>query len=234
MLNNNINKFYTDAEKLLIAVDCIIFGFEEQRLKLLLFKRKVEPFKGEWSLIGSFVKPDENVDHAAKRVLEESTGLKNIYLDELAVYGNVDRDIGARVISVAHYALIRINEQQKKVIENYEAEWFNIEDIPPLILDHSKMVTRALARLRRKTKTQPLGFELLPEQFTIPQLKALYDGIFQKDLDKRNFRKKVLAMKILEKLDVKDKSNSKKGAFLYQFNKEKYEQLSAKGFNFDL
>ena len=234
MLNNNINKFYTDAEKLLIAVDCIIFGFEEQRLKLLLFKRKVEPFKGEWSLIGSFVKPDENVDHAAKRVLEESTGLKNIYLDELAVYGNVDRDIGARVISVAHYALIRINEQQKKVIENYEAEWFNIEDIPPLILDHSKMVTRALARLRRKTKTQPLGFELLPEQFTIPQLKALYDGIFQKDLDKRNFRKKVLAMKILEKLDVKDKSNSKKGAFLYQFNKEKYEQLSAKGFNFEM
>ena len=234
MSENQTNEFYTGVEKLLVAVDCIIFGFEKQHLKLLLFKRKVEPFQGEWSLIGSFVKPDENVDAAAARVLEECTGLKDIYLDELAVYGDLNRDIGGRVISIAHYALIRINEQEKNISEKYEAKWFDIEDVPSLMLDHSIMVERALGRLRRKTKTQPIGFQLLPEQFTIPQLKSLYDGIFQKNLDKRNFRKKALAMGILEKLDKKDKSTSKKGAFLYRFNKKKYEKLAAKGFNFDL
>ena len=234
MVNNDINNYYTGVAKILVAVDCIIFGFEEQRLKLLLFKRKVKPSQGEWSLIGSFVKPDENVDHAAARVLEEYTGLTNIYLDELAVYGNTDRDTGGRVISVAHYALIRINEQDKKVIKDYEAKWFDIDDVPSLILDHNEMVSRALNRLRAKTKTKPIGFSLLPKQFTIPQLKALYDGIFQKDLDKRNFRKKVLAMGIVEKLDIKDKTTSKKGAYLYRFNQKEYERLLKKGFNFDL
>lgn len=234
MLKKDVANFYKDIERLLIAVDCIIFGFEKQRLKILLFKRKVKPFEEKWSLIGTFVKPNENVDHAAKRVLEESTGLKNIYLDELAVYGNVDRNINIRVISVAHYALIRINEHEKKVIEDYEVKWFDIDDIPSLILDHGKMVADALAKLKLKTKNKPIGFELLPKQFTIPQLKALYDGILQKDLDKRNFRKKVLAMGILEKLDIKDKSTSKKGAFLYRFNQKEYEKLKEKGFNFDL
>lgn len=231
MSNNN---YYTGVEKILVAVDCIIFGFEEQRLKLLLFKRKVEPFQGEWSLIGSFVKPNEHVDYAAARVLEEYTGLTNIYLDELAVYGNTDRDTGGRVISVAHYALIRINEQEKKVIEDYEAKWFDIDEIPSLILDHNTMIDRALNRLKQKTKTQPIGFSLLPEQFTIPQLKALYEGILQKDLDKRNFRKKVLAMGVLEKLEIKDKKSSKKGAFLYRFNENEYERLLEEGFNFQL
>lgn len=226
--------FYTTAQRLLVAVDCIIFGFEADRLKLLLFKRKIEPFKNEWSLIGSFVKDAENVDAAAKRVLEESTGLKDVFLKELGCYGTQNRDPGARVISIAHYALIRIQEQEKKLTDTHQAHWFDVDNIPSLILDHNEMVVDALKKLRHTASYQPIGFELLPEQFTIPQLKKLYDGIFQQELDKRNFRKKILSMKILEKLDKKDKSTSKKGAFLYRFNKTKYAQLVVEGFNFVL
>ena len=233
-MESHINSFYQNADKFLVAVDCIIFGFEKQRLKLLLFKRSIEPFKNEWSLIGSFVKDKEAVSAAAKRVLVESTGLQNIYMDELGCYGNINRDSGARVISIAHYALIRIQEQEKQLIEKFHANWFDVDEIPPLILDHNEMVTDALEKLRIKVKHEPLVFELLSKEFTIPQLKSLYDGIYQKELDKRNFRKKVLSMGILKKLEEKDKSTSKKGAYLYRIDSEKYEALLKKGFRFEL
>lgn len=226
--------FYKNAEKLLVAVDCIIFGFDNQQLKLLLFKRKIEPFKEEWSLIGSFIKSNESVPEAANRVLLESTGLRNVFLEELACYSDADRDSGARVISIAHYALIRLEESQEQLTETYQAHWIDVESIPNLILDHNTMVLDALDKLRKKARYQPIGFELLPEKFTIPQLKVFYDAIYQKKLDRRNFRKRILSMNILEKLDEKDKSSSKKGAFLYRFDKKKYEVLTAKGFNFEL
>lgn len=226
--------FYSEAEKLLVAVDCIIFGFDEGKLKLLLFKRKVEPFPNEWSLIGSFVKPSESVRAAAGRVLEESTGLSNVYLEELGSYGEINRDPGARVISIAHTALIRISEHQHQLNDLFQAKWFGVEAIPELILDHNDMVQHALSTLRRRARYQPLGFELLPEKFTLPQLKTFYDAIYQKDLDRRNFRKRILSMNILKKLEEKDKSSSRKGAFLYQFDQAKYEELSARGINFEL
>ncbi len=228
------NNFYNNANKHLVAVDCIIFGFEDEQLKLLLFKRKIEPFKNEWSLIGSFIKASESIDTAANRVLKMSTGLTGVFMELAGNYGDINRDSGDRVISLAHYALLRINEQEKCLTETHQAQWFNIDSIPNLILDHNQMVNDALKKLRRKVRFQPLGFELLPKKFTIPQLKKLYDAIYQKDLDRRNFRKRILSMNILKKLDEKDKSTSKKGAYLYEFDKAKYEALTAENFNFVL
>lgn len=230
--HNNI--FYQEADRLLLAVDCIIFGFDKNVLKLLLFKRKVEPFKDEWSLIGRFVREQENVGEAAERVLEECTGLKDLFLEQLHCYGNAGRDPGGRVVAIAYYALIRLDEQKEQSVEDYHAHWFDVTDVPNLILDHNDMIMAAFEKLKQKAKVQPIGFELLPEKFTIPNLQALYEAIYQITMDGRNFRKKILSMGILEKLEEKDKSSSKKGAYLYKFNQEKYESLLARGFGFDI
>jgi len=226
--------FYQSATPILVAVDCIIFGFDNEALKLLLFKRKVEPFKEEWSLIGSFVEPDEGVKAAAGRVLRESTGLSDIYMEPLGYYGSVDRDPGDRVISQAHFALIRLGEEEIRMANTHRAHWFGLNAVPELILDHRQMVEDALAQLRRKARYQPVGFELLPEKFTIPQLKKLYDAIYQRTFDRRNFRKKILSMNILEKLDEKDKTSSRKGAYLYRFDQARYEEMVEKGVDFSL
>jgi len=223
--NPSKTAYYSEAEALLVAVDCIIFGFDLQHLKLLLFRRKVEPFRGEWSLIGSFVNPGESISDAAVRVLAEYTGLQDVYMDQLGGYGETDRDPGARVISLAYYALIRINEQDEKLAEKYDAHWFDYNDLPPLILDHEQMVADALETLRRKARNQPIGFELLPEKFTIPQLLSLYTAIYQQPIDRRNFRKRILSLGIIEKLDEKDKTGSRKGAYLYRFDQEKYREM---------
>jgi len=228
------NSFYSHAKPILVAVDCIIFGFHKGQLKLLLFKRKVNPFIHEWSLIGSFVQPSESIQQAAARVLIESTGLLDIFMEPLACYGAINRDPGARVISQAYYSLIRIDTQEKLGVENFQARWFDFEQLPTLILDHHQMIQDALALLRSKARYRPIGFELLPEKFTIPQLRTLYEAIYQRTLDRRNFRKKILSMDILEKLTEKDKTTSKKGAFLYRFKEEKYQIMMKKGINFDL
>ncbi len=236
MSNKNIygpQSSYTDVDKILVAIDCIIFGFQEGNLKILLFKRKVAPFEKEWSLIGSFVKVSENIKEASNRILEEITGLKGVYLKELRSYGNVSRDPGARVISIAHYALIKIDQFQLSTSDEFESQWFNMSDMPILILDHKKMVDDALNKLRQKIKTQPIGFELLNEKFTLTELKALYDSIYGYTLDRGNFRKKILGMKILDKMEEKDKANSKKGAFLYKFNEQKYKALLEDGAKVD-
>lgn len=226
--------FYDGQEKLLVATDCIIFGFDDNTIKLLLFKRKVDPLAGDWSLIGSFVKGGESVRRAAARVLEEYTGLQNVYMEELGCFGEVGRDPGARVISIAFSALIRIGEYDVDLVERHGARWFDYDQIPDLVLDHNYMVDLALQKLRSKAKYQPLGFELLPQKFTIPQLQILYECIYQRPLDKRNFRRKILSMNILEKLEEKDKLNSKKGAYLYKFDHKKYQSLEKKGILFEL
>lgn len=225
---------YEGQEKILVAVDCIIFGFDSEKLKLLLFRRKVEPLKGEWSLVGAFIKNNLSLKNAAKQVLLELAGLENNYLQELQTYSKIDRDPGERVISVAFFSLIRINDFELKSVEKYDAHWFDFDDIPDLILDHRKMVDDAFKRLREKASRQPIGFELLPEKFTIPQLQTLYECVYQRELDDRNFRKKILSFDILTKTDEKDKSSSKKGAFLYMFNKDKFDAFIARGSNFEL
>tara|TARA_R100001369_G_scaffold88850_1_gene125895 strand:+ start:7276 stop:7980 length:705 start_codon:yes stop_codon:yes gene_type:complete len=225
---------YIEQPKILVATDCIVFGFDEGILKLLVFRRRIDPFKGEWSLIGSFVNEEESVPDAARRVLLQFTGLENIFLEELKAYSDVDRDSGARCISIAQYALIRINDYDREQVELHGAKWFALEDVPQLVLDHNTMIADALDRLRQKTTHKPIGFELLSEKFTIPQLQSLYEAIHQTKLDDRNFRKKLLSFDLLIKLDEKDKSTSKKGAFLYRFDYDKYKKLEESGFNFVL
>ena len=227
-------EYYIDDEKLLVAVDCIIFGFDKDKLKLLAFKRRIDPFHGQWSLLGTFVRKNENIDDAAYRVLNDLTGRTDTFLEQLHTFGDINRDPGNRVISVTYWSLVKIEDYDKENNGNKEIAWFPINELPHLVLDHQDMVSKALDKLRRNSRYRPLGFELLPEKFTLPQLLKLYQEIYQQDLDDRNFRKKILSMNLLEKLPEKDKSTSKKGAFLYQFDKEKYQELVEKGFNFEL
>ena len=225
---------YQNHDKMYVATDCIIFGFDDGVLKLLVFKRTIEPRKGAFSLIGSFVKLNESVTDAATRVLEEITGLKDVFMEELKTYNAVDRDSGYRCISVGQYALIRINQHDKNLVEQHNAMWYDFDKVPDLVLDHNQMVSDAMVRLRRKARYQPIGFELLPEKFTLPQLQKLYEVIYQKQMDTRNFRKKVLSFGVLIKLEEKDKSSSKRGAFYYKFDYDKYQELITKGINFEV
>jgi len=229
-------KNYSKYSKYLFAVDCIIFGYDIQKklLKLLLVKRSFEPAKGSWSLAGGFVKEKESLDEAAARVLRKLTGIETIYLTQSHTYGDTDRDPGARVISTAYYALIAIRDIDQDLVKDNGAHWRSVDDLPRLIFDHPVMVKKALADLQGLFKLKPVGFELLPEKFTLVQLQELYEAIFRKKVDKRNFRKKILSMDILEKLDEKEKETSKKGAWYYKFNKERYEKLSGNGISFNL
>jgi 8-oxo-dGTP diphosphatase len=215
---------YSSADKVLLAVDCIIFGFDNEGLKILLIKRDFEPEKGKWSLIGGFLKRDEVLDDAAIRILNTYTGLNDIYMEQLYAYSEIDRDPVERTISVSYYALINIENHNAELIKNYHAQWFSIADAPNLIFDHNEMVQQAIRRLRYRTSIKPIGFELLPEKFTMRQLLELYEAILSKELDKRNFISKINSLEILNKLEEKDMQSSRKGSYLYTFNKEKYEE----------
>ncbi len=225
---------YLNKDKFYVAVDCIIFGFEAGKLKLLVFNRKIDPFKDSLSLIGSFVKIGESVSDAAIRILKEFTGLENVYMKELKTYSSVDRDPGYRCISVAKYALIRINSDIKKKVEENGTTWHEVDNIPQLILDHNEMTNDALKRIEKNARYKPIGFELLPEKFTIPQLQKLYEAIYRRVLDPRNFRKKILSHDIITKLEEKDRKGSKKGAFLYKFDHQKYLNMQQSGYNFEV
>jgi len=223
---------YSAHARFHVAVDSIIFGFDQGELKLLIHKRRFEPFKGHWSLFGGFLLEGEGLNEGASRILFELTGLEDIYMEEIQAYGEVDRDPAGRVISVAYTALIPAHRYSEEHSSRYGATWVGLNEFPDLIMDHNVMVDKALRRLRRRAATQPIGFELLPKKFTIPQLQLLYEAIYQTELDKRNFRKKILSMDVLIKMEEKDMSSSKKGAFLYKFDKKKYERLVEKGYSF--
>lgn len=227
-----MENFYAVYDRHYVAVDCIIFGFEGGELKLLLLKRKFDPGKGEWSLMGGFLDKVESLDDGARRILHKLTGMHDIYMEQLYAYGDVNRDLGERTISIAYYALIKIEENDKKLAEAHGAQWVSIKKVPNLIFDHNQMVNRALLTLRSKIVRKPIGFELLPEKFTLPQLQDLYEAINQEQLDKRNFRKRILEIGLLEKLDEKERESSKKGAFYYKFNKDKYLLYSEMGLHF--
>ena len=223
---------YKSRQKILVAVDCIIFGFDGSQLKALLIKRGFEPEKGKWSLMGGFVEKDENADEAAGRVLYKLTGLKNIYMEQLHTFSDVDRDAAGRVISIAYFALINIADYSEQMQLEHEARWFLINRMPRLIFDHRDMVLTARERLREKVVAHPVGFELLPTKFTLPQLQSLYEAIYDTPLDKRNFSKKILALGVLNKLDEKEKQSSRKGAYLYVFDSLKYKKLQSNGVKF--
>ena len=209
-----MNNYYSSNPTFYIGIDCIIFGFSEGEISLLLLKRNFEPAMGEWSLMGGFVQKDESVDDAAKRVLAELTGLENA----------IDRDPGERVISVAYYALININEYDRKLVQKHNAYWVNINELPELIFDHPQMVEKARKLMQQKASVEPIGFNLLPKLFTLSQLQSLYEAIYGEAMDKRNFRKRVAEMDYIEKTDKIDKLGSKRGAALYKFNSRAYRK----------
>ena len=216
--------YYNINPQVYVSVDCIIFGLNEGELSLLLLKRNFEPEKGKWSLMGGFVQQNESVDTAAKRVLKELTGLENVYMEQVGAFGEVDRDPGERVISVAYYALINVDESDRKLVKKHNAQWINIHDLPELSFDHPAMIEKARELIRRKASLEPIGLNLLPRLFTLSQMQSLYETIQGETIDKRNFRKKVAEMDYIEKTEMIDKSSSRRGAYLYKFNNKAYSR----------
>ena len=214
--------YYKEHSKVWVSVDCIVFGFENNKLKLLIGKRKMNPGKGEWSLYGGFVKADESLEDAAHRVLHDLTGMKKIYMKQVGAFGAIDRDPGERVISVAYCALINVHDYDDKLREQYGLQWVNIDALPKLYSDHNLMVRKAVNLLRQRIKTEPLSFNLLPDLFTLTQLQHVFEVILGSEIDKRNFRKRIKQFDFIEKTELIDKVTSKRGAALYRFNKKMY------------
>lgn len=223
---------YSGQQPVLVAIDCIIFGFDGQHIKLLLIKRGFEPEKGKWSLMGGFLLPKETLDEAADRILNQLTGIEGVYMEQMHVFSALDRDPVERTVSVTYFALINIQEYETQLSERFEAEWFLLSQRPPLIFDHDAMVDMAKKQLRYKAALHPLLFELLPEKFTIPQLQNLYEGVYDTLFDTRNFTRKLMSTGLLIKQNIKDKSSSKKGAFYYKLNKRKYKSKQEAFLNF--
>lgn len=208
---------------MLLAVDCIIFGFDGTHLKLLLIKRSFQPQKGRWSLMGGFVMPDENLDTAAARILKQLTGLIDIYLEQLFAFGDPHRDPTERTVSVSYFALVDINKYEEQINHEYNAEWFPLRKLPSVIFDHKEMIEMGKEKLKYKAAFHPVLFELLPDKFTLPQLQTLYEDVYNKIFDKGNFSRKILSTGLLIKLKDKEKNGSKKGAFYYKLDKRKYQ-----------
>ncbi len=218
-----------------LTVDCVVFGFDDGDLKVLLIEREIPPFKGKWALPGGFVLPDETVEDAARRELEEETGITKLYLEQLYTFGELDRDPRERVVTVAYYALVKLSDHRIRAASDAaQAAWFSVDDLPKLAFDHARIIDVALARLQGKVRYQPIGFELLPPKFTLSQLQHLYETILERPLDKRNFRKKILSMGFLLELDEIEQDVAHRAARLYSFNRKKYEQLVRAGFNFEI
>lgn len=220
----DILKEYETQTKFLVAIDSIIFGFDGEKLKLLVVKRGIEKEKDTWSLMGGWVLPNESLETASARILFELTNLKGIYLEQLHTFGKPERDPVQRTFSVAYFALVNVSDYHQVLSGNYETQWFAIDELPTLLFDHAEMVEKAIQYLRYKASQHPIGFELLPEKFTIPQLQKLYEAIFGTELDKRNFSRKLLSTNLLIKLDEKQRGFSKKGAYYYKIDEEKYRK----------
>jgi 8-oxo-dGTP diphosphatase len=220
-----------------LTVDAVVFGFDEQgELKVLLVRRKLDPFKGKWALPGGFVQVNEPLEDAARRELREEAGLDGIFLEQLYTFGDdVKRDPRERVVSVAYYGLVNLDRHTPRAdTDASDAAWFAVSDMPSLAFDHERIVEAALTRVRGKVRYQPIGFELLPPKFTLSQLQHLYEAVLERRLDKRNFRKKILGMDVLVETDEIEQDVSHRAARLYRFDEAKYRRLVRKGFNFEL
>lgn len=217
-----MTQYYAEVDKILVAVDSIILGFSEDKLKILIGRRRFNPGKGQWSLYGGFVGRDEDLDTAARRVLYNLTGIKDIYMQQVGAFGKIDRDPGDRVVSVVYCALINVKDYDSSLLEKYNLEWVYLSDMPHLFSDHDEMVALAMKQLRAKVSTEPLSFNLLPELFTLTQLQHVYEALLGTPIDKRNFRKRVKMMDFIEKTNLIDKVTSKRGAALYRFNKRAF------------
>lgn len=218
-----------------LTVDCVVFGFDEDELKVLLIQRALDPFKGKWALPGGFVQVTETLDDAARRELAEETGLANVFLEQLYTFGTVNRDPRERVVSVAYYALVKLaGHPAKAATDAANAQWFPVSKPPKLAFDHAEILGAARTRLQGKVRYQPVGFELLPQKFTLSELQHLYEAILGTSLDKRNFRKKVLSFGLLVALEETLMAGRHRPAQLFRFDADKYEKLRKRGFNFEL
>lgn len=227
-----MNNFDTPYRPL-VTVDCVVFGLDQSaELRVLLVQRAYEPFKESWALPGGFVKEAETLEAAARRELEEETGISDIFIEQLYTFGATQRDPRGRVISVAYFALVNLqNHALSASTDATDAQWFQLSQLPNLAFDHAEILDIARRRLDAKVRYQPIGFELLPAKFTLSELQQLYETILGRPLNRRNFRSKILKMDILEQLE-RQKNVPHRPAYLYQFNAEKYEELTKKGFEF--
>lgn len=223
---------YPLSSRILLAIDCIIFGFDGKDMKLLLVKRNFEPEMGNWSLMGGFLKEEEDLEAGASRILYDLTGLKNIYVEQLEVFGKVDRDPAERTVSVVFFALIQIDEHDAEAVKSHNASWISLDKRPKLIFDHEQMVSRAIEHLRYKAALHPIGFELLPEFFSIPQLQKLYEAIYSTPLDRRNFSRKLLSTGLLIDTGYKNSHPTTKKATLYKLDTIRYKEKFHAFWNF--
>ncbi len=218
-----------------LSIDCVIFGFEDQQLKILLYQRAIEPEANKWALPGGFITRDEDLDHAAARILKDITGVDNIYMEQINAFGAVKRYPLERVITIGFYALINPgNYSIAPGVGAKAAKWFSIDQMPDLVFDHNEIFDYALDKLRRKVRHEPIGFELLPQKFTLTLMQKLYEAVLGIEFDVRNFRKKLLKMDLLIKLNEKQEGVAHRAAYLYKFDKKIYGELKSKGFIFDL
>jgi 8-oxo-dGTP diphosphatase len=220
-----------------LTVDCVVFGFQldQKDLQVALIERKLPPFAGTWALPGGFVQLDETLDEAALRELQEEAGIRQVFLEQLYTFGDLERDPRERVVTVAYYALVNINDHHiRAATDASDAAWFSIRQLPTLAFDHDRIVAVALARLQAKVRYEPIGFELLPKKFTLFQLQTLYETVLGRTLDKRNFRKKILSMELLQELDETQQNVPHRAARLHQFDEVKYRHLKTQGFNFEI
>lgn len=213
---------YQKQTRFLAAVDCIVFGFDGNKLKILLIQRGFEPEINKWSLVGGFIQPEESAEDAASRVLKKLTGLDGVYLEQLHTFSNPDRDPIERTISITYFALIDSNSYKKQITDEYHAEWYALNEIPDLIFDHREMVAMAKEKLRYKAALHPILFELLPAKFTLPLLHNLFEDVYETSFDKRNFSRKLLSTGLLLKQKEKDKGHSKKGAYYFKLDRKHY------------
>ena len=218
-----------------LTVDCVVFGLDDEDLKVLLIERDLEPFQGQWALPGGFVHVYETLDDAALRELQEETGLSRIFLEQLYTFGSVDRDPRERVVSVAYYALVNLHDHKvQAATDARSAAWFTAKAPPDLAFDHAEILEIARRRLQGKVRYEPIGFELLPRKFTLRQLQDLYEKVLERRLDKRNFRKRVLATELLIELDEFEQNVSHRAARYFRFDAKKYRKLARKGFDFSI
>src|SRR5574344_722190 len=215
-----------------VTTDCVIFGFDGNDIKVLLIERGIEPFKGKWAFPGGFLNMDETAAEGALRELKEETGLENAYIEQFNTYSEPDRDPRERVITIAHYALVRIQEV-KGGDDAAKAQWFPIDEVPQLAFDHDKILRDAMRKLRERIHFEPIGFELLPEKFTMKELQILYESILGVKFDRRNFAKKMMHYELLNQLDETVRPTAKRDALLYSFNKENYELFKKQGFQLE-
>jgi 8-oxo-dGTP diphosphatase len=218
-----------------VTADCVVFGLDQDDLKVLLIQRDFDPFEGYWALPGGFAVVGESIEDTARRELEEETGLKGLFLEQLYTFGEPERDPREHVITIAYFALTNLSAREvQAATDARNAAWFELDDVPQLAFDHNLILKTAYERLQGKIRYQPIGFELLPHKFTLRQLQQMYQKILDRRLDKRNFRKKILKMDILEELDEIETDVAHRAARLYKFEKEKYDQKVKQGFNFEI